>query len=447
VDPGDTVTIGSQELTVRGAAMTTSTQRYPLEQPALVWVDAATGARLAAAGGGFEWLELRLDDPSSAAAFADRLADGLPPNLWELHHWQERRDEEEAGSPLNDLSAALLLAGSLLAVLTTATAAVLVAGRLAAQTRQIGTLKAVGVTPGQVTAVLLVESLTMATIATGVGLLVGRALAPVLARSVVTLYGGPRAPAITPTRTLLIAGVAVTLVTLATVRPSLRALRQSTLRALAANVHAPGRATAGRLGQRLRLPLHAVLAVRTLRRRPGRLAINVTTLTLAVAMVVLGLSIHRSWRQLPSTPDWASDDAVARAADQDLYNELLTVVVAAAALLALLAAINTVIVATFAARDNARNHAILRALGATPRQTQTAFLLAQLVACVLACGLGIPLGIVLFHAWGGDLAEIELATPTLAAVAAATTLLCLIAAGVPSQLLANRPVTRTLTYE
>jgi putative ABC transport system permease protein len=34
-----------------------------------------------------------------------------------------------------------------------------------------------------------------------------------------------------------------------------------------------------------------------------------------------------------------------------------------------LGTINAFIVATFAARDGARNHAVMRAIGATPRQT------------------------------------------------------------------------------
>jgi putative ABC transport system permease protein len=57
--------------------------------------------------------------------------------------------------------------------LTIATAAILVAGRMAAQIRQVGTLKAVGVTPGQVTGVLLADYLTAALLATAVGLVAG----------------------------------------------------------------------------------------------------------------------------------------------------------------------------------------------------------------------------------------------------------------------------------
>jgi ABC-type lipoprotein release transport system permease subunit len=66
-----------------------------------------------------------------------------------------------------------------------------------------------------------------------------------------------------------------------------------------------------------------------------------------------------------------------------------------------LAAINVIVVAVFAARDNARNHAVFRAVGATPRQTVASFVLAQLGPCLLACAVGIPLGVLLFSAVAG----------------------------------------------
>jgi putative ABC transport system permease protein len=49
VGPGDTISVQGHELRVRGAAMTVSTGRFPLSQPAQIWVTPATSeARLAA---------------------------------------------------------------------------------------------------------------------------------------------------------------------------------------------------------------------------------------------------------------------------------------------------------------------------------------------------------------------------------------------------------------
>ncbi len=230
VEPGDTVTLAGRPLPVLGTAMTLSTQRYPQEQPALVWADQANAADLRAPGRGdpgsgdpgpvgeFRWIALRLHDPGQAEAFVRQVAASLPADTretWELHSWQERRAEESQGSPIRALAVALLAAGTLLAGLTVATAALLVAGRMAGQLRQVGTLKAVGVTPAQVTWVLLVEYVSLAMVATVVGVLVGTALSPVLAQSVVTLYGGPQAPPIIAA-TVLLALAAVNAVVTAT---------------------------------------------------------------------------------------------------------------------------------------------------------------------------------------------------------------------------------------
>ena len=96
-----------------------------------------------------------------------------------LETWQQRRSESH--SDIDIVAGTLFAAGTLIAILTIATASVLIAGRMVAQIRQVGTLKAVGVTPRQVMVVLLVEHLAIAAGATAVGLGIGRLLAPPIA--------------------------------------------------------------------------------------------------------------------------------------------------------------------------------------------------------------------------------------------------------------------------
>jgi hypothetical protein len=94
---------------------------------------------------GFE-LQLRLADPARAAKFvaahrsleAARASSSVIPYL---ETWQRR---SESHSDLDILAGTLFAAGALIAILTIATASVLIAGRMAAQVRQVGTLKAVG---------------------------------------------------------------------------------------------------------------------------------------------------------------------------------------------------------------------------------------------------------------------------------------------------------------
>jgi putative ABC transport system permease protein len=453
VRAGDTVTIQGRPFAVRGVAQTVSRGRFPLSRPAQVWVTPETARQLPDLGmteEGFE-LQLRLADPASAAEFvaAHRSLEEVPASssvIPYMETWQQRRSESH--SDLDILAGTLFAAGALIAILTVATASVLIAGRIAAQVRQVGTLKAVGVTPRQVLAVLLLEHLAIAAAATAAGLGIGRLLAPPIARTSVTLLGRPEPPPLTATRVALVAGVAVAVVLLGTVRPALRGIRQSTLRSLAAGPRPPrhpGR-LAG-LAARAGLPLPGVLGLRSAGRRPGRLLTNATGLALGVAMIVVALALRDSLDLLhlrPPEPGHAASDAAVAV----LYSQIRAVIFGTAGLLLALATINAWIVAAFTARDAARNQAVLRAVGATPRQTVVALIVSQLVACAIAVAAGIPLGLGLWSLMeGGDLPTVRVPATALALLAAAVPVVFAGIVSVPAGLLAGRPVAAQLAYE
>ena len=120
---------------------------------------------------GFE-LQLRLSDPEDADAFvaAHRPAsktDRESSAIAFLETWTERRAQSH--SDIDIVAGTLFAAGTLIAILAIATAAVLVAGRMAARIRQVGTLKAVGVTPSQIVLALLTEYGAVALAATALG--------------------------------------------------------------------------------------------------------------------------------------------------------------------------------------------------------------------------------------------------------------------------------------
>ena len=329
-----------------------------------------------------------------------------------------------------------------------ATAAVLIAGRMATQVRQVGTLKAVGVTPRQIVLVLLVEHLAIAAGATVLGLGIGRLLAPRVAETSVTVLGTPEPPPLTWGRVAIVAAVAFTVVLLGTIRPALRGIRQSTLRSLVAGPRPPRRpGRLGRLAASLGLPLPGVLGLRSGWRRPGRLLVNAAGLLLGVAMIVVALALRDSLDLLslrPAEPGHAASDAAVAV----LYDQIRAVIFATAGLLLALATINAIIVATFAARDAARNHAVLRAVGATPRQTVIALVVSQLGACAVAVVVGIPLGLGLWSLMeGGDLPEVGVSTSSLLLVAVAVPVAFAAIVSVPARLLARQPVAPLLTYE
>jgi putative ABC transport system permease protein len=450
---GDTVTIAGRPFPVRGVAMTTSRGRFPLSRPAQVWVTPAAAAEMRGLGmteEGFE-LQLRLDDPAAAAGFV-----AAHPELTRHHAgssvipyaetWQERRAASH--SDIDILAGTLVAAGALLALLAVATAAVLVADRMAAQTRQVGTLKAVGVTPRQVVLVLLIEHLAIAGTATVAGLATGRLVAPLLARRALTVLGDPAPPPLTPGRVAVVAGVAVLAVVLGTVRPARRGLRHSTVRALAAGARPPRRPRRlARAAAAAGAPLPVVLGLRSAWRRPSRLLSNAAGLTLGVAMIVVALGLRASLGLLAVVPPEPGHAASARGVD-GLYDQVRVVVLATAALLLALATVNALVVAAFAARDSARNHAVLRALGATPRQTTAALVVSQLGASALAVVLGIPLGLGLWGLMaGGDLPEVTVPVRSLLLLAAAVPVACAALVALPARRQARAAVAPVLAQE
>jgi putative ABC transport system permease protein len=450
---GDTVTIQGRPFPVRGVAMTVSRGRFPLSRPAQVWVTPRTAVAMRQLGmteEGFE-LQLRLADPGQAEAFvaAHQEFDVSDPSSSVISYLETRRQRRASShSDIDILAGTLFAAGTLIAILTIATTSVLVAGRMAARIRQVGTLKAVGVTPRQVLLVLLVEHLAIAVAATAIGLGVGRLLAPAIAETSVTILGRPEPPPLTWSRVGAIAAVAFAVVLLGTVRPALRGIRQSTLRALDAGPRPPRRP--GRLAglaARAGVPLPGVLGLRSAWRRPGRLLTNATGLALGVAMIVVALALRESLDLLdlrPAEPGHAASDAAVAV----LYDQIRGVIFGTAALLLMLAAINAWIVATLAARDAARNQAVLRAVGATPRQTVTALVVSQLVACAIAVVAGVPLGLGLWSLMeGGDLPAVGVPATSLLLLAAGVPVAFAAIVSVPARLLARRPVAPLLTYE
>jgi len=451
---GDTVTIQGRPFPVRGVALDVG-GRYPLYRPARVWVTPSTARQLRTLGmteeRGFG-LALRLADPDHAAAFVEahrslfEVSDPSSSVNTFMMTWQERRATSH--SDIDSLTSALFAAGTLIAILTIATAAILIGGRMAAQVRQVGTLKAVGVTPRQIVPVLLVEHLAIAAVATALGLGVGRLLAPRIAATSVTVLGRPQPSPLTLGRVGIVAAAAFAVVVLGTVRPALRGIRQSTLRSLAAGPRPPRRpGRLGRLAADAGLPLPGVLGIRSAWRRPGRLLTNAIGLLLGVAMIVVALALRDSLDLLnvrPPRPGEATSDAAVAI----LYGQIRVIILGTAGLLLVLGTINAFIVAAFAARDAARNHAVLRAVGATPRQTVTALIVSQLAACAIAVVAGIPLGLGLWSLMeGGDLPEVSVSATSLVLLAVLMPVAFAAIVSVPARLLAREPVAPQLTYE
>jgi hypothetical protein len=238
-------------------------------------------------------------------------------------------------------------------------------------------------------------------------------------------------------------------VLLATVRPAVRGFRRSTLRSLTTNVRPPGRAAQLiRAATPLRLPVPIALGLRAVTRRPGAFVANTLGLSIGIAMVITGITLDAGVGSVRRQGLSLNDpDPVSLAATTAYLDRLSTLGFTIAAFLLGLAVINAIVAATLSSRDNARTHAILRAVGVTPRQTATAFVIAHLAACLLACAIGVPLGIAVFDSIRGDLNYDGLPLRMYATVIVAAPLLYALIALTPARLLARQPIAPQLTYE
>ena len=196
----------------------------------------------------------------------------------------------------------LLAFGLVSLLLSSILVATMLGGMLTAQVRQIGAMKAVGARTGQLLSMYLALAALLALTATSLalypGLLLGRMFARV-AGSLLNLDITSTAVPAWVIATVLATGIGVPL--LVALPPLVRGTRRTVREAIDDHGSDPA-GTLGRLGTRLgRLPglgRTEVMALRSLLRRPGRLALTVGLLAVAGATFLTGLNAATGWNAL-----------------------------------------------------------------------------------------------------------------------------------------------------
>ena len=256
-------------------------------------------------------VELRLSDPSQADEFIDRAARTEHGGDLRFFDWQRDRAE------LTDNTRrglAIMQASTLLALFAAAfTLATAITGRVLAQRRHLGLLRAVGMTPAQVTLVLLAHYLALVALAAPFGLLAGALVSPGLLGTTAESLGA-RAPG-APGPGLMLAAVAIAaaVVAAATALPAWRAGRGSATQALAIGRGASSARASrvARLARRLRLPVVVGLGAKDAFSQRGRTAMTVGSLALAVTLVGTAMGFE-------ATIDRLSRDSALRAQPYDV---------------------------------------------------------------------------------------------------------------------------------
>ncbi len=398
---GERIPIGPRgyESTVTGIVVLAQANPYPRDQPGLALASEET--MLAVEPDRAAWrvdLGLRLDDAERAGAFVA----GLPPGSFATTWLAERADSAEW---LRLTRTILGLFSVLLLVTSGAVLATLVSGRVLAQLRDIGLLKAAGLSPLQVASTVAGEQVALSFAGAVVGLVVARLAAPLFVAESAALLDSSQTPPLPLATAVAVVGVIGGVTGLFAFVPALRAARRTTVAILAAASGRPGdRSRMGRLAERLGLPLQLVLGVRDTFARPARTWILVVSLALAVAASVATLGGEASLRAASNpppaappiegtvTPRWDPiDDDAGEAGRLRPILYALDGVLLFAALANLLAAV------LLGVRERRRDFSLLKAVGLTPAEIRRGFLAGQATVAVTAVALGLPLGYALFR--------------------------------------------------
>ncbi|RKR86814.1 putative ABC transport system permease protein [Micromonospora pisi] len=380
---GDTVSVDGHPLRVIGTAVTAARATYPyagwhypgsvlVERGGLVWVDRGDIATLAGGQPLSYTLNLKLADPAASATYA--VGD-------QLTTWQAI--DHLNGRLYGDAQMALLVGSWLLSGLALAGVAGIVAGRIIAQRRRVGLLKAVGAGPAMIAAVHLAEYLVIGLAAAATGLAAGWFTAPMLIRPSAGLIGSVNAQPPALRTVIAVTALALTIAVAATLVPVVRAAATSTVHALA-DAATPPQRRRWRIWLSRQLPTALLIGVRINARRPRRarlVTVNtlITTTTLVAVLVVNTRVEHfdLGYTELANPRSERMDQA------------LLVVIV----VLCILALINAVVSTWTTVLDARHPLAVARTLGATPAQAGLGLAVAQLLPAIPGVVAGIPAGI------------------------------------------------------
>ncbi|MFQ5380612.1 MAG: ABC transporter permease, partial [Dehalococcoidia bacterium] len=291
LDVGDSIRVaargGSAELTVSGLVVPTSRAPYPLWDHARVFVSedqlqTLAGGEAAYWAGGFA-----LEDPDSAPEFVSK-ALRLPGEA-NARSWQVIRD-----SIVDENDATYIILGVFATFALGASAFIIasaVAGQIQVQERDIGLLKAVGMTPGWIALLLVAELIVVAVLASGGGVLVAWVLAPRMLGNVDRWLGSSATVAPDPLHAVAILVGAAALAAFVAAVPAIRAGRRGTVESIRSGPAArrTGLSRSARLAARLRLPQPVVIGAKDLFGR--RLQAWLTTSAVAVAAAAIFASI------------------------------------------------------------------------------------------------------------------------------------------------------------
>ncbi|HXV02138.1 MAG TPA: ABC transporter permease [Gaiellaceae bacterium] len=435
---------GSIDLPVLGTAVVPSQARYPRSRPGLAWVARSTLERIEPDRARWRWSEaVRLADPSTAAAFAERAAAAVPATASQsgaiyFETWQNQRDNALGDAQGTQVIVTIFTV--LLLIVASVVVGIVVGARASEEHRQIGLLKAAGFTPRQVGIVFGLESATLGLVAAILGFALGVILAPRLAApSTETLLGSPTIAA-NPWHIVVAYGVVLPVLLAGALTSVRRSTRFTVLEAIRAGSSSPPTSRLARAVVPSVMPLTIAVGLKDLFARGRRALLLAAAIALTDAVVIVALSLD------------ATLDAQRASKTSDFPDELLLLIYTLDTTLLVITATTLVAVALLSVRERIRDYSVLKAVGLTPRQITSTVISAHAGLAALAAILAVPLGIGLYlalFAIAGDTSEDAVIAPwwSLALVPIGTVLVVVAATSLPARLATRIPTADALRYE
>ncbi len=432
---------GAIQLEAVGTAVLPSQPRYPRSNPGLAWVTRATLEQVAPDQGSWTWLQaVRLNDPSSASTFAESAYPLFTPGSVYLQSWQAQQDE--ALRDADPVKLILTVYAILLLIVSVAVVAILIGARVSGQYREIGLLKAVGLTPRQVSTVFAIEAAMLGVVGIVIGFVPGALLAPRLAASTAaTLISSPNVAA-NPWHILVAGIVILPVIVVSAFVSARRSTRSTVLQAIRSGTLVP--TSGSRFGRAIAastLPIPMMLGMKDLLARRNRLIWLMFTIAVTSAAMVATLSIQ------------AALDARPSGEVSDVPAELPVLVFTLDAVLTVMTLSALVAVALLSVRERIRDFGVLRAVGLTPNQVTLSLVSVHWAVALISSLISIPVGVGLYLAIyllaGGDSDTNVVYAPWwwLIAVPITIPLATAVATSLPARLAAQIPAADAVRYE
>jgi putative ABC transport system permease protein len=281
---------------VVGLAYNPMWDTYRNVQPPYLYLSENTLRELVPDEAEWEWsIGLRLADPEAVDEMLTQIEAALRPETIDKHtDWRDVRTSAIFEAQLNFV---FLAAFSTFAILATVlVVASSISSIVLSQFKQIGMLKAIGFTQGQILWLYLGQYLVLSLVGSLVGLALGVLLSPLAIDNIAASFNTTARPSFDLLLAALVLAIVPGIVILATLGAAHRGAKANIIKAIAVGAEAPRQKPfwGVKLATRLSLPMTFILGLDDVFAKPWRSCLTGLNLTLGVMGIVFGLTLNET---------------------------------------------------------------------------------------------------------------------------------------------------------